>query len=138
MAERAALPLPDVGFTPLDPGDRLGVVLIEKRIESLVSRRIEADRLEPSPLTYNTLGAYPKDDADKGRVWHQGAHALHLYRLRNGVSGDQPLGPKVTGAEARAERVRTERVIERAQRQLDRRADRVAEQSAVSSAGIER
>jgi hypothetical protein len=49
LAEREALPEAAASPTaPLDPQQRLEAALVEQRIDSLVSRRIEADRLEVS------------------------------------------------------------------------------------------
>lgn len=126
VAEREALPgaEPRASFLlPASPADRLRAVLIEQRIDLLVTRQIEADRLEVSELTYKTLGAYPHSDADKSLAWHQGARALYTYRYRNRVDDKAaPLGAKAPrGAAARAERARAQRRLARsAERSVDR------------------
>jgi conjugative relaxase-like TrwC/TraI family protein len=140
-AERAALPEPDPSAEPkpLDPSLRLEAVLIERRIEQLARRDVQAARLEPTALIYKTLGPYPHADPDKALAWHDGAHALATYRRRHDVRDEaSPLGSQPRGAPARAERARTQRRIERAQRQLGRAADRSAQRAAARVPSIGR
>lgn len=141
LAERAALPEsdPTAEPKPLDPALRLEAVLIERHIDQLARRDVEAARIEPSPIIYKTLGAYPHADPDKALAWHDGAHALATYRHRHGVRDEaNPLGAQPRGAAPRAERARTQRRIERAQRQLGRGADRSAQRSASRAPSIGR
>jgi len=136
-AERAALPAPDPGVAPRprEPAERLEAVLIDQRISQLVSRRVNADRPEPSALTYETFGAYPFEDPAKGLAWQEGVRAMHGYRHRFGVRGESsPLGERPRSAAARSEYAKAKRQIRAAQRTLGRGADRGAERSA----GIER
>ena len=143
LAERDALPDHEaaaVDLKPADPVQRLEAVLIEQRIEQMVSRQLKADRLEPSALTYKIFGPYPHASEDAGLAWHEGAHALYTYRQRHGISDEaNPLGAtQPRGAAARAERARAQRRIERAQRQLGRAADRGVQRSAARAPGIGR
>lgn len=135
LAEQAALPEPDPADTtrPLgsDPESRLEAALIEERLDLMVSRQIEADRLEISPVTYKALGSFPHADPDKSLAWHAGAQALHSYRHRHGITDEHnPLGKQPRGTAARAERARAQRRIQEAQRRLGRAADRSAQRTA--------
>ena len=129
VAERDALPGPDPDAPAREPSKRLRAALIERRIEQLVSRRIEADRLEVSELTFATLGAFPADDPDRSLAWHEGARALYTYRYRHGIEGDgpDPLGAQPRGAAARADRARAQRRVAQSQRRLGRTAARSAQ-----------
>jgi conjugative relaxase-like TrwC/TraI family protein len=111
-----------------EPETRLEAELIEERIDLLVRRQIESDRLDISSVTYKALGsAFPREDADRSLAWHEGAHALHTYRFRHGITDESnPLGAAAPrGAPARAERARAQRRIEGARRRV-RVGDRVA------------
>ena len=95
LAERAALPESDPSAEPkpLDPSLRLEAVLIERRIDQLARRDVQAARLEPSAIIYKTLGPYPHADPDKALAWQDGAHALATYRRRHDVRDEtSPLG----------------------------------------------
>ncbi len=137
LAEKAALPevTPAAPTNPPDgggPETRLEAALIEERLDLMVSRQIKADRLEVSPITYKALGAFPQGDPDKSLAWHEGAHALHAYRYRHGITDEtNPLGaaqPRSTAA--RAERVRAQQRLQEAQRKLGRTAERSAQRAA--------
>jgi hypothetical protein len=136
LAEQSALPEADPTATTRpggnDPETRLEAALIEERLDLMVSRQIKADRLEASPITYKTLGSFPHGDPDKSLAWHEGAHALHVYRHRHGITDEaNPLGAaQPHGAAARAERVRTQQRLQEAQRKLGRTAERSAQRDA--------
>lgn len=135
LGERTALAEAEptsLGSSPLDAEARLEAALIEERIDLLVNRQIQANRLEASKLTYKTFGAFPQDDPDRSLAWHEGTRALYTYRQRYGITEEaEPLGSsQPRGAAARAERARAERRIEQAQRRLGRRAERAASKSA--------
>ena len=145
LGELAALPDADTAATIHLPGGndaatRLETALIEERIDLMVSKQIGADRLEASPLTYNTLGSFPHGNADKSLAWHEGARALYTYRHRHGISDDvNPLGAtQPRDAAARAERARTQLRIEQAQRRLGRGVDRSAQRTISRASGIGR
>jgi conjugative relaxase-like TrwC/TraI family protein len=144
-AEQAALPDADraAEASPRggnDPATRLEAALIEERIDLAVRRQIHADRLEASPVTYKSLGAFPHGDAKKSLAWHEGAHALHTYRQRHGITDEaNALGAsQPRGAGARADRARAQRNIERSQRRLGRGGARRAQRAATNAADIGR
>jgi hypothetical protein len=114
-------------------------VLIERRIDQLARRDVQAARLEPSAVIYKALGPYPHTDPDKALAWHDGAHALATYRRRHDVRDEaSPLGSQPRGAAARAERARAQRRIEDAQRRLGRGPDRSAQRVAARAPSIGR
>jgi conjugative relaxase-like TrwC/TraI family protein len=137
LAEQSALPDADhaADANPrggTDPETRLEAALIEERIDLAVRRQIKADRLEASPITYKTLGNFPHGDAKQSLAWHEGAHALHTYRHRHGITDDtNPFGAsKPRAAAARAERARAQRRLQEAQRRLGKSAERSARRAA--------
>lgn len=144
VAEQTAIPEADPATHThsgaSDPATRLEAALIEERLDLMVSRQIEADRLEASPITYKTLGSFPHGDPDKSLAWHEGAHALHAYRYRHGITDEtHPLGAsQPRGAAARAERARAQQRLQEAQRKLGRVAERSAQRAASRAPTIAR
>ncbi|MGC1853654.1 MAG: MobF family relaxase [Solirubrobacterales bacterium] len=115
---------------PVDPALRLKAALVDRRINQLARRDVEAARLEPSKAIYEALGPYPHDP-DKALAWHKGAHAIATYRRRHGIREESnALGKQPRSAAARAERARAQRRLQEAQRQLGRAADRSAQRVA--------
>jgi len=143
-ARRAALPEPDPDAPAElpsgdDPEARLEAALVEERLDLLIRRQIEADRLEVSSLTYKAIGSFPHGDPDKSLAWHEGAHALYSYRYRNGITDEAtPLGAQPRGTGVRAERARAQRRIEQAQRQVGRGIDRGAQRAGTRTQEIGR
>lgn len=113
---------------PVEPAERLEALLVDRRIDQLARRDVEAARLEPSKVFYDALGRFPHDDPDKALAWGRGAHALAVYRRRHGIGDEHnPLGAEPRGAAARAERARVQRRVQEAQRRLGREGERIAE-----------
>lgn len=142
-AERSALPereaeAPDP--RPLDPRTRLEAELVEAAVGRLASRDVASARIEPiEDVICDTLGSFPHADPEKAQTWHEGAHEIASYRRRYGITDkESPLGPQPHGAEARAERARVERRIEKAQRRLGLGAARAAGRPAPGPHGIGR
>lgn len=130
--EREGLPV-DVAAEPkpTSPKARLEAVLVERRIEQLARRDVRAAQLEPSQSVYDALGSFPHDDPEKALSWSEAAHAVAMYRRRNGVGDDKSLlGKEPRDAATRAERVRVQRQLRDAQRELQR-PDRGTELPAV-------
>lgn len=127
MAEREALPESDPGAHPAPPrpAERLEAALIERRIEQLARRDVEAARLEPTSPIHEALGSFPGGDPGKARTWQEGAHAISTFRRRYGVSDEtDPLGPKPRSEGAQIEWGLTRLRLEQAQRDLGWIAER--------------
>jgi len=132
FAERDALPAPDTSEPPrpLDPDKRLEAVLVDQRIGYLARADVKAAQLEPSKVMYDTFGSFPANDPVKSVAWGEGAHALATYRRRHGITDERnPLGAQPRSGAARAERARTQRRIQDAQRKLGRAGDRSAQRA---------
>jgi hypothetical protein len=141
LAEREALPPIAPKATdakPRNPRARLEAVLIDNEISTRARNAVHAARIEPTEITYRTLGPFPASDPAKAYEWGNAAHAIYSYRLRHGITDDHdPLGARQPrDAAARAERARAQRRIEQAQRRLGHGAERGAERVHAPSASI--
>jgi len=119
--ERDALPrsAEETGAKPADPAARLEAMLVERRIEQLARRDVEAARLEPSKVMYEALGPFPVDDPQRALGWQKGAHAIATYRRRHGVQDQSNvLGGRPRTTAVRTEQAHAQRRVREAQQQL--------------------
>ena len=141
VAERDALPPSTASEPPrpADPGNRLEAALVDQRIDYLARADVKAAQLEPSKVMYDTFGSFPANDPVKSVAWGEGAHALATYRRRHGITDERnPLGAQPRSGAARAERTRTQRRIQDAQRKLGRAGERSAQRAAAHTPTIAR
>jgi hypothetical protein len=83
-------------------------------IEKLARREVAASRLDPSQVTYATLGPFITPDyPNKAAAWDDGAHIIAIYHHRYDMYDEaNPLGRQPGGASARAERARAQRRVQ--------------------------
>ena len=132
LAERNTLPdpatVPDA--RPTTPRERLEAALLEQRVARQARAEVAAGRAGDSRIIFRTLGPCPEDPA-QATTWGDAAHALASYRLRYNVRDPEAaLGPEPRAPAQRADRARTQRRIEEAQRTLRREQERAIESSA--------
>ncbi|HVC06801.1 MAG TPA: MobF family relaxase [Solirubrobacterales bacterium] len=110
----------------LTADERSELALIGERLEQLRRREVAAERLQPSKLIEEALGARPADPI-RAELWNEGVDLIYAFRHRHGVAsrGADPLGPKTGDAERRAAELQLARI----QRGLGQERPRSAERS---------
>ena len=95
----------------LSDAERSELALIGERLAQLRRREVAAERLQPSRLIEEALGARPADPI-KAELWNEGVDLIYAFRHRQGVTsrGGDPLGPKTGDAERRAAELRLARI----------------------------
>jgi len=111
--------------------ERTELAMIEDRLLQLRRREVAAERLRPSEMIVETLGARPEDPT-KAALWSEGVDLIYAYRQQHrlGSQTGDPLGPKRGDTARRRERQAVELRLRRIQRELDLERERTIEQAA--------
>jgi conjugative relaxase-like TrwC/TraI family protein len=132
-SEHAELAAGSPGDAPksagLRPIERAELALIENRLAQLRRRQIAVERVRPTKLVAESLGARPTDPL-KAALWNEGVELIYAYRQRYGITqqGAHPLGPRPREAVQRRQRRETELRLARVQQRLGKERTRSAEQ----------
>lgn len=112
--------------------ERVELALIEDQLLQLRRREVRSERLRPSKLIVNVLGARPADPREAAQ-WNRGVDLILGYRQRNRVrSADgHPLGPKPRDAARRQEHRAAEVRLRRIQHALGQERLRAVERASL-------
>ena len=113
------------GLTPHERGE---LAAIEDRLTVLRRREVAEERLLPSEVIEQSLGARPKDP-ERAALWNEGVETIYAYRQRYGITATtgHPLGPKSRDVVRGAERHQAEQRLLRLQTRLGLERTRSAE-----------
>jgi conjugative relaxase-like TrwC/TraI family protein len=114
--------------TRLSPIERAELALIEERLTQLRRRQIAVERVRPTNLIAESLGARPEDPL-KAALWNEGVELIYAYRQRCGITrlDGHPLGPRPGEAAQRRHRREAELRLARVQQRLGRERSHSAE-----------
>jgi hypothetical protein len=112
----------------LSGAERAELALIEDRLVQLRRRDVAAERVRPSKMIEESLGARPNDPL-KAALWNEGVDLVYGYRQRHGITSTSghPLGPRPREAAQRSDRRQAELRLARVQQQLSKQHARSAE-----------
>jgi conjugative relaxase-like TrwC/TraI family protein len=112
----------------LSGAERAELALIEDRLVQLRRRDVAAERVRPSRMIEESLGARPNDPL-KAALWNEGVDLVYGYRQRHGITSTSghPLGPRPREAAQRSDRRQAELRLARVQQQLSKQHARSAE-----------